>query len=158
MAHARRPGYRRYMACARRLASAAVIAAALVVLPSAAHGAWHQPVGGTSPINQDPSGGANEPAFAGVGGTPYVAWAENDSSQYDVRVSRLNDAGTAWSQVTAAPLDRDSSHDAFEPSIADVGGVPYVAWTESGGPHDQERVSRLNSAATGWDVVGGQIN
>jgi hypothetical protein len=138
------------------LALACVLSAA--ALPSSAAAAWHQPVGGLSPINQAGNRDASGPSLAAVGGVPYVAWAEDDGPNNQVRVSRLNAAGTAWEQLVGgpSPINQASDRNAYGASLAAVGGVPYVAWTEYDGTNYELRVSRLNAAGTDWEqVVGG---
>jgi hypothetical protein len=122
--------------------------------------AW-VPVGaGASPINQAPDKDAIEPSLASIGGVPYVAWREAQSSLTDqeVRVARLNDTGTAWEKVgqtldPASPINESATQDARHPSLASVGGVPHVAWAELDGVNYEVRVARLNGPSTGWDPV-----
>jgi hypothetical protein len=120
--------------------------------------AWEEVVGGTSPINHVSDQDAIEPSVAAIGGAPYVAWSEYDGTNREVRVSRLNAAGTAWTELVggASPINHASDRSASEPSLAAIGGVPYVAWDESDGTNTEVRVSRLNAAGTAWEeVVGG---
>ena len=120
--------------------------------------AWEQVVGGASPINQSPTGQVSPASLTAIGGVPYVAWAELDGTGSEIRVSRLNGAGTAWEQVVggASPINQDPTAFAFNPSLTGIGGVPYVAWQEPDGANDEMRVSRLNAAGTAWQqVVGG---
>jgi hypothetical protein len=111
------------------------------------------PVGGA--LNVDVTKGASFPMIASVGGVPYATWEENDGSKFQIRVARFD--GTAWNAVgpslNIAPLQAGT-----EPSIASVGGVPYVAWTESTTTVNQEQVHvrRLNGMT--WDVVGTALN
>ena len=129
-----------------------------VLSPAAAWAAWNQPAGGRSPINQAGSRDAEEPSLTSVGGVPYLSWDEFDGTNSEVRVSRLNAAGTAWEQVVggASPLNQANDQDAGAPSLASIGGVPYVAWEEDDGINSEVRVSRLNAAGTAWvQVVGG---
>jgi hypothetical protein len=120
--------------------------------------AWEQPVGGASPINQANNRNASHPSLTAIDGVPYVAWEEVDNTNSEIRVSRLNAAGTAWEQLVggASPINQADSRAAFDPSLTSVGGVPYVAWREDDGVNDEIRVSRLNAAGTAWEqVVGG---
>lgn len=112
-----------------------------------------------SPVNVSAERNAASPSIAAVGGVPYVAWAEADGVNTEIRVARLNAAGTGWEQVGAAerpgsPLNRSASRGAGGPSLAVVAGVPHVAWTEDDGTNDEVRVARLNPAGTGWQPVG----
>ena len=125
---------------------------------------WDQVVGGASPINQAADKEARDPSLTAVGGVPYVAWDEADADSREVRVSRLNGAGTAWQQVGAgcpgagctSPINHAANRSAVDASLIAIGGVPYVAWKEGDAVGDEIRVSRLNAAGTAWvQVVGG---
>jgi hypothetical protein len=119
-------------------------------------GTWTQP---GPALNNDPTGNGTAPSITNVGGTPWVAWAEDDNVDWniEIRVTKLNGAGTGWTEVVggASPIDHDPTRDAHDPSIADVGGVPWVAWSEWDGTAKQIRVSRLNGAGTAWTEVAG---
>jgi hypothetical protein len=107
-----------------------------------------------SPINWSNIRNAFSPSITGINGVPYVAWTENDSASHgQVHVARLNAAGTAWEKVvaTASPINSSSAHNAAQADLTSIGGVPYVAWTESDGAHNQIRVARLNAAGTAWE-------
>ena len=139
----------------------AILAAALFgsIAPSA-QAAWNQPVGGASPINHSPTQTGQQPSLTVIGGVPWVAWSEADGTGAEIRVSRLNAAGTAWEQVVggASPINHGAgaNPNATSPSLAAIGGVPHVAWTESDGTNNEIRVSRLNAAGTDWQqIVGG---
>jgi len=154
--------------CARRFGRTGVLGygrwlgalvGVLVLVPAGvARGAWTQPVGGVSPINQADNRNAANASLAAIGGVPYVAWTEFDGTNFELRVSRLNAAGTAWEQVVggASPINNTDNRDAANASLAAIGGVPYVAWTESDGTIFELRVCRLNAAGSAWEqVVGG---
>ena len=128
-----------------------------LALPASADAAWNQPIGGVSPINVSSIQDGSSPSIADVGGTPYVAWDEPDGTNREIRVSRLNAAGTAWEQVVggASPINADPTRDASGASIANVGGVPHVAWSETDGTNFEIRVARLNGAGTDWDELEG---
>ena len=120
--------------------------------------AWEQVVGGPSPINHASDRNATDPSLTSVDGVPYVAWHEDDGTNNEVRVSRLNAAGTAWEQVVGgpSPINHADNRDVFGVSLTAIGGVPYVAWSEDDGTNYELRVSRLNAAGTAWqEVVGG---
>jgi hypothetical protein len=116
-----------------------------VARANAAGTAWQEVVGGASPINQAFNRNALLPSLTAIGGVPYVAWYESDGTHYQVRVSRLNAAGTAWEQLVggASPINQAGDQDAVAPSLTSIGGVPYVAWDERDGTNDEIRVSRL---------------
>ena len=89
-----------------------------------------------------------------VGTTPYVAWEEVDASNRSlIRVKRLD--GAVWAPV-GGPLNVSTGRDAYSPSLASVGGVPYVAWEEYDGSHFQVRVKRLEAGS--WTAVGDSLN
>jgi len=130
----------------------------LALLPAAAQAAWHEPDGGSDPLNRDDTRAAGTPDTANVGGVPYVAWSEADGTNTEIRVGRLNAAGTGWEEVVGgpSPINRADDQNGVEPSLTGIGGVPYVAWEELDGAKSQIRVSRLNAAGTAWEeVVGG---
>src|SRR5205814_2014092 len=138
---------------ARRTSVVALSVCGLAVAASSAGAAWHQPVGGASPINNSPSLHATDPRLTSIDGVPYVAWAEHDGTNAELRVSKLNGAGTAWTQVVggASPINQDPNRAAFEPSLTSIGGVPYVAWEENDGTNDEIRVSKLTGGV--WTQV-----
>lgn len=113
-------------------------------------------VGGGSPINADAARAAQELSFAFVGGVPHVAWRETSALFVDqIWVARLNSSGTAWERIGGvSPLNIDDAQNAGDPSIADVGGVPWVAWRETDGVNREVRVARLGAGGT-WQEVGG---
>jgi hypothetical protein len=120
--------------------------------------AWVQVAPSASPINQANNRSAANPSMTTIEGVPYVAWQEADVTNFEIRVSRLNAAGTAWEQVVGgpSPINQAADRSGFDPSLTSIGGVPYVAWHESDGVNDEIRVSRLNAAGTAWEqVVGG---
>ena len=120
--------------------------------------AWEQLVGGASPINHANNRSALQPSLTSIGGVPQVAWIETDGTNYELRVSRLNGAGTGWEQLVggASPINHASNRSAAAPSLTAIGGVPHVAWRELDGITYVLRVSRLNAAGSAWEqVVGG---
>jgi hypothetical protein len=120
--------------------------------------AWEEVVGGASPISQDPSGNGTSPSLTSIGGVPYVAFTEYDGTNFEIKVSRLNGAGTAWEPVVAgaSPVNQDPARSADRSSLTSIGGVPYVAWTELDATNGEIRVSRLNGTGTAWEqLVGG---
>jgi hypothetical protein len=117
-----------------------------------------------SPINQLASADAFEPSLTAVGSVPHVAWREFDGGNFEIRVARLNGAGTGWDKVgqslnPSSPVNQSGGGDAREPSLTAIGGVPFVGWREApiGGTF-QTRVARLNGADTGWDKVAGGLS
>jgi hypothetical protein len=145
-----------------RLARAFAVALALAMLVAgSALGAWHQPVGGPSPINESADQSGGQPSLTSIDGVPYVAWVEESAvdSRFQVHVARLNATGTAWEKVgestnAAAPINQSATRDARGPSLTEINGVPYVAWSEPDSLGDKIRVARLNAAGTAWEKVG----
>jgi hypothetical protein len=137
------------------VAAGATAITACLVCASAASGAWHQPVGGPFPLNEDPNRNSDDASLTSVDGVPYVAWTEFDGTNYEARVARLDSAGTAWEKVAdlASPINESTARNADHPSLTAIGGVPYVAWSESDGAFNQIRVARLNPAGTAWEKV-----
>ncbi len=141
--------------------SAVLTAAALASVAAPAAAAWTEPVPGESPLNVAPTRSATDAAVASVGGVPYVAWREEDGSNNEVRVARL--VTTGWERVGAtavpeSPVNNDSLGDARSVSLADVNGVPYVAWAEFDGTNTEVRVARPTADGTGWERVGQAVN
>ena len=86
---------------------------------------------------------------------PYVAWSEDDGTNSELRVSRLNTAATAWQQLVggASPINHAANQDVCLPSLTAVAGVPYVAWHEYDGTNTEVRVSRLEPEFTSQTAV-----
>lgn len=144
----------RYRHATTRFFAVALVAAAAAA-PTSAVAAWEEVIGGANPINVSPAALADEPSMATVGGVPYVAWTEPDGAIGQIWVARLNAAGTAWERVGgASPLNFDDMKDARLPSIADIGGVPWVAWQEVDADLNTEiRVARLDASGA-WQPAG----
>lgn len=119
--------------------------------------AWEELGGGSTPINHSADGRAFDPKLVDIDGVPYVAWIEDDGTNQEVRVSRFNADASAWEEVVGgpSPINRAPDVGASGASLAQVDGVPYVAWTEWDGTTNGIQVSRLNAAGTGWEPVGG---
>ncbi len=113
-------------------------------------GAWNA-VGPA--LNTDTTKNANHPSIAGIGGVPFVAWEESNGTVTQIRVRQFN--GATWTDV-GTPLNVDLTKDAARPSIASIGGVPYVAWEESNGAVTQIRAKLFNGAA--WTGVATPLN
>jgi hypothetical protein len=114
-------------------------------------GSWTA-VGGVQ--NVDSAHDVSTAAIAGVGGVPYITWSENDGTgRYQVRVKRLEAGAFA---AVGGSLNISAAETAGAPRIADVGGVPYVTWSEDDGTAAQVRVKRLEAGT--WVSVGGSLN
>jgi hypothetical protein len=81
-------------------------------------------------LNVDRSRNAFLPQIVDVGGTSWVVWEETSGSNYQIRVKQWT--GSAWVAV-GGPLNVDATKQALEPTMASVGGTPYVAWEEMNG-------------------------
>ncbi len=108
--------------------------------------AWVRVADSISPINADPARVANETRLNSFDGVPYVAWHEVTATGTEIRVARLNSAGTGWERLadSPSPINQSPSQNAGAVSLANVGGIPFVAWKEpDAGGVNQVRVSRL---------------
>ena len=105
-------------------------------------------------LNHDGNMSATQPSLTTVGGVPYVAWAEASNPNFEIRVARLKPSGTGWDELVgsnaSSPINRSGSSEAQNPSMADVGGVPYVAWSENDGTNTEIRVARLSPDEQHW--------
>ena len=136
-----------------RIAVATALGSAALASPALAR--WAAP--SAAPLNAAANQPASSASIASVGGVPYVAWRESDGTNNEIRVSRLAPGG--WEAVGAArvpssPVNNDSLGDARSAAIADVNGVPFVAWTEFDGTNAEVRVARPSADGQGWDRVG----
>ncbi len=108
-------------------------------------------VGGA--LNANPAKDGFGSSITAVGSVPYVAWTEDDNRDNnnvalsEIRVAR--EVGGSWHQIATPSHDLTVSGD--HPRIADVGGVPYVAWEENTTIY----VSRFNGSA--WVPVGAAV-
>jgi hypothetical protein len=134
--------------------------ALVVAAPAAAD--WHQPVGGASPINNASGRSATNVGLASVAGWPYVAWNEdtsqpNQGSSSTLHVAKLAPSGLSWLKLgesSAHPISFRATSSSDNPSLADVGGTPWVAWQEGVTQSNTEiRVSRLAGDESQWNEV-----
>jgi hypothetical protein len=123
-------------------------------------GAWHA-LGGA--LNVDPAGGgADEPSIADIGGVPYVAFDEISSIAVGfatrVHVRRWSEE-SGW-QTVGGPLNLDPDEEGYEPSIADIGGIPTVAWREASQDLTINRidVKYWDPVRGEWSQIGGPLN
>ncbi|MGH2954746.1 MAG: Ig-like domain-containing protein, partial [Solirubrobacterales bacterium] len=111
-----------------------------------------------SSLNRNVTHNAHNPSLAVVGTQLHVAWNENDGTSNKIRVSRFN--GSGWDPVadTTGGLNQNPAMNAADPSLADIGGIPHVAWSEiDGDGHRQIRVAKLEGG-TAWVKVGQDDN
>jgi hypothetical protein len=109
-------------------------------------------VGGS--LNIDTTKDAFSPSIATIGGVPYVAWNEYNGTAYQIRVASFN--GSAWTAVGGSPDVDPTKNTCDGPSIPTIGGVPYVAWSETNGTAYQIRVASFSGSA--WKAIGGSLN
>jgi hypothetical protein len=116
--------------------------------------AWQQV--GPGAVNPDHTQPAESAEIAGVGTTPYVTWEESNGDADQVYVAHFS--GGSW-HLDGSALNVDPTHDADDPAIADIDGVPYVTWTED--PimlrGNQIYVAHLGAGDT-WVHDGGSLN
>ena len=112
------------------------------LMPGVTRAAWNQPVAGSLNVSMSQDG--FNPQMADVGGVPYVAWTEMNAGGEEVYVKRFD--GGAWTQVGGS-LNVVATDGTGLPSIANVGGVPYVVWDESNGTADEIYVKRFDGSA-----------
>jgi hypothetical protein len=133
---------------------------ALLALPSFAAGDWHQPVAGSSPLNSVATRNATNPSLTLIGGIPYVAWNEDTSqpgsgSSSTIHVAQLAANGNSWTkagETSSPPISLLPTSSSESPSLADVGGTPWVAWQEGVTGTDVEiRVAKLGQGS--WAEV-----
>ena len=121
---------------------------------------WTQVVGGANPINHSATQSGDYPSIASIGGVPYVSWVECDagncSGNNETRVARYDSGSNTWVEPVGGPSPINQSVDGYSDftSLTSVGGVPYVAWSETDGTNSEVRVARLNGTGTAWDKVG----
>ncbi len=112
----------------RGVVLAAACCVLALVLPSVASADWVEP----APSALNPAGWqvVTTPTIADIGGTPYVAFAEqaDASGSQQIVVEQL--VGSTWTQV-GAPLDTIGASDYLSApaQVASVGGQPYVTWS-----------------------------
>ena len=75
-----------------------------------------------------PYGFGGGPSLLLIDGTIHVAWAQ-DLPDGELRVAQFDAAGGGWALI-GSPLRRDPTAAAGQPSLADLDGLPAVAWRE----------------------------
>lgn len=90
---------------------------------------------------------------AAPAGVLYLAWSETVSGMSSIYVKRHDANG--WSLVGGGPASTAGAS-ATLPSIAIVGGAPYVAFVEQNGTVAEIHVRRLNAGT--WQRVGLPLN
>lgn len=131
--------------------------------------AWREPVEGANPINIASSRNGRTPDIIGVrdpatgAEQPYVTWVESNGTAAQVRVKRfVAGAGSApgvWQEVGAGatPVNVTPSKEGAAPTLADVNGVPYIAYSQvvNASPRTAAlRVRRYQASNNSWVDVG----
>lgn len=143
----------------------AVSLAALIVmfvlagLPGTAIAAWEQPVAG----QLNTVGTAQmQPVIRQVGSNVYAAGIESSGASNDQLLVRVLKPGDSTWRIVGTKLNFADNASPSSPSIADVGGVPYVAWQEQDQLTGvfQVYVKRLaqSPAPDTWESVGASLN
>ena len=115
-------------------------------------GSSWQPVG--EPLNRFPSDSAYWAVIADVNGVPYVAWEETYQGASHVLVDSFD--GTSW-QPVGDEVREPATVNAYQPSIAVVGGIPYVAWEEEATPTSPWHSFVAVYDGQGWQPLGGEL-
>ncbi len=108
---------------------------------------------GSGSLNIDATKDAVRPDIASIGGVPYVAWIETNTSD-QLHVKRFD--GANWVAVGGVLNVNPAKNAVFTPGIAAVAGVPYVAWSETAVTTYPGRRAAFDGA--NWVSVGGTSN
>ena len=152
----RQPSVDRGARCITRVIAAAFV---LLVLPATGRADWEALGGSLNAVNAPESIDLTQ-EMASVGGTPWVAWVEPVAppgpTMAPTRLRVASWDGTSWVRK-GSDLNIDPALSASMPSIANVGGVPYVAWVQKVSGGTDLRVARWNATTSAWDLVGGPL-
>lgn len=107
--------------------------------------------GGTLCV-QTNRGGTN-PAIAGLGTTPYVAWYEDNGTAYQTYVKHYN--GSSW--VLDGRLNDNSTLNDWDPSIATSSTDVYVNFSESNSAGTMQLFEKHYNGAS-WTGAGSSLN
>jgi hypothetical protein len=114
---------------------------------------WNE-VGGGS-VNADPASDAALPHMTVINGVPWVVYYQivpgNSGPSLDIDAAYLNSAGNAWVQV--GPIASGGFNEFNATAIANVGGTPYVAISETS--NNAAAVSVFSYSGGSWNLVGG---
>ena len=128
---------------------------------------WQSVGSGTSPISAA-ANDAHHPSFAAINGENYVAWSEHDSATGAdlVYVDHFNSSSANWEtmpyvDVGSSALNLDRQGHATDPSLANIGGQLWVAWTEQpsgGGAFGLEAAQFQGTQSSGSWITAGPLN
>ncbi|MFH2005747.1 MAG: hypothetical protein ABI333_04080, partial [bacterium] len=121
-------------------------------------GAW---VDLGSLLDMNPASDWMEPTalVADATGNFYVAWAESDGgapATYDIYVKYYSFGSGTWTLL--GPAEVNGAGSATSPSLALIGGVPWVAYMETNGGVDEVVVRRYDVVNDTWIQVGPALN
>lgn len=113
---------------------------------------------GDAPISE-PGANSIAPSLVGIGTKAYVAWHQNEA----VHVESYDSNAGSWSPINGQVQidDQAGGRATLHASIANVGGVPFVAYIRYGNadpPRGELRVRRPQADGSGWEGVGGVLN
>jgi hypothetical protein len=115
-------------------------------------------------INRNTDAWAKEPSLAATGNTLFSAWVEtgrpfdtSDGTWFHVYASQ--ESTGAWSPLGGTPASLDSEFsnysESHSPSIAVVGGKPWISWYKSNNSGQTWALWAKNWTGTAW--VGGAV-
>lgn len=119
---------------------------------------WNEVGGGSA--NANPSADALFPRMTVINGTPWVVYWQivppnGGPPSVDINVAHLSADGQSWLQdgpVFSAAFGQNGPP-VGAPSIASVGGTPYVTFTDKNGSNNEVLVYSFDGS--NWNVVGG---
>jgi hypothetical protein len=121
---------------------------------SALAGSW-EPAGGA--VNGDPTPVDIGPSLADVAGTPDLAWEETSGGHTSVHAATWN--GTSWTPLGSSVSGAEHADSRTGPTITDVAGKPYVAWTADPAEDASDRLVYVSAwDGTEWTRVGAALN
>ncbi|MBN1596640.1 hypothetical protein JW933_12000 [candidate division FCPU426 bacterium] len=106
-------------------------------------------------VNANPDYHALNPAIAGNGSTPYIAWRERKlDGRFGIRIKAFT--GSQWQRLENEPdgLITYFDHTAYYPGVAVAGNVPCLVWQEqnTAGPERYIQMRYYNGAD--WQGMG----
>ena len=110
---------------------------------------------GQSGISNNKGTSADPSLAVAPDGTPYLAWADDSSGDFEIYMRSWN--GATWEEVGSGSASgggiSDNTGTSATPSLViDADGVPYVAWHDDSDGDYEIYAKRWNGS--GWDEVG----